>query len=274
MLAKVAYAVKQQLGMTDQQIKCVFQAKILKYEYGQQQQILCSIRRYRDEGEAWEGIQYIEWAWPVVKQIRLDTHAVEDAIVDFLQAGGADRFSCLERRPFQSTGHPQGIPHNQFLGGAPVCRWFPDGRLWSAGTRDPPPGFPRPPTLSEIYEHKGAMQVADTDSPFVNDEELEKWRRKWLTIEMGSVPHKGYLLKEKGLQHEWIWVLTGEDTMVRRILVDSNQLLDFESDGPTWNFPIALYFTVTFFPIPHRDVYQLQMAEAFAPSAYPRAASP
>ena len=118
------------------------------------------------------------------------------------------------------------------------------------------------------------MQAAVTDTPFVDDEELMIWRRRWLTVEMGEVPHKGYLLKENGLQHAWIWVLTGEDTMARRVLVDSIQLLDFESEEPTWNCPIALFFTVVLVPIPHRDQYQLKMAEAFAPSAFPRAASP
>ena len=112
----------------------------------------------------------------------------------------------------------------------------------------------------------------DMNTVFVSANELPIWNRKWLMADVRVVPHKGYIIMEQQLQHAWIWVLTGEGVMARRVLVDPAQAANFRSADAA--LPIALYFTIAFHPTADQSTYQIKLAEAYAPSAFPRSASP
>ena len=103
-----------------------------------------------------------------------------------------------------------------------------------------------------MVEPTGVIQAADTDSPFASEEEFVRWRRKLLGIEAHNIPHKGYLLREQGLHHAWIWVLANDGSLRRRVLVNSEQLLDF--DDRLHEMPIALHFTVAVLPLQHAEL--------------------
>ena len=75
------------------------------------------------------------------------------------------------------------------------------------------------------------------------------------------------MVLEQGLSHVWIWVLTEDGTMRRRVLVQLDKLLN--DDTRVGNDPIALQFRISIANLGTTD-----MAAAFAPSTSVRAASP
>ena len=193
-------------------------------------------------------------------------------MIEHLHQGGAERFSCLERRPFRSTGQASRVPPEHFLGGAPLCKWYHPHEPWANVTREPPEGFPRPPTLQEILSPRNAQLAADINAKFVSDTELQIWQRNWLMADARTVPHKGYIVIEQQLQHAWIWVLNTEGAMARRIYVDPAQAAHFRTPEP--DLPIALFFTIAIVQTADNHNYQIKLAAASTPSSFPRTASP
>ena len=159
--------VREQLQMDTEQIRCIFAPRIVIHG----NDTLCHIFRYKSW--KWRGVQYLTWNPEVVNQLGLDTQRVEDQIAEQLLTAGAES-SCLEALPFRSTGLLGGIPDTAFRGGAPLCRWYPEDGIWTARIREPPPGFPRFPTIQELSEAQGIIQATDTDSPFADEDEIAR----------------------------------------------------------------------------------------------------
>ena len=271
-LAKLSTILRQTLDFTDSRIRTSFSQRMIKYDDGMQSRRLCSVHRYQDATGQWDGVQYMCWDWSVVAELDLDTVMVEQEMIEHLHQGGAERFSCLERRPFRSTGQSRSIPLSNFLGGAPLCRWYNPHAPWTSTIHSPPQGFPRPPTTQEIRSTRNAQLATDMNTLFVSETELPIWQRNWLMADARIVPHKGYIVMEQQLQHAWIWVLNAEGAMARRILVDPAQMAHFRIADSA--LPIALFFTITLVLTADNHNYQVKLAEASSPSAFPRTASP
>ena len=109
------------------------------------------------------------------------------------------------------------------------------------------------------------------ESTFADEAEILIWRRKWLGLDPTLTPHKGYLVFEPGVRHAWIWVLTGDGSMRRRVVVCPDEAA--RVDERLKEFPIALQFRISITTIGETDTYQLYLAEAFAPSTSVRTAN-